>query len=122
MRSGATESRRWGYDAHSLMTPCLASSGEDFITHEVKADDLGGFHGLVEVAVDSILHHRAQFFEGIVLGVDAVAQSRGVVAAVHFVFPHLEDDFAYGSSLVGCFDWSKPPEEEKGRDKTAAGK
>ena len=37
-----------------------ASPRQDFISHEVEPAQLRRFHGLIEVAIDSVFHHRPQ--------------------------------------------------------------
>ena len=46
---------------------------QDFIPHKVQPDDLGSFHGFIEVAVDGALCHLAQLFGCVPLRVTAVS-------------------------------------------------
>ena len=64
----------------------------------------GAFHGLVKVAADGVLDHCAQFFHGVPLSMDTVAEGGSCVAAVDFVFSDFKDDFTHRGSTFTYLD------------------
>ena len=44
----------------------------------MKPYDLRRFHGFIEVAVDGVFHHSAQFLNGLTLRMDAVTERMAV--------------------------------------------
>ena len=61
----------------------------------MQADDLGNFHRFVEVTLDGVFDHSAQFFQSVSLGMDAVPQRGSRIAAVRLVIEYLKNDLAH---------------------------
>lgn len=73
----------------------------------MKSDDVWRIHRVVEIAIDGVFDHQAQFFDGFSLSMDSVSQGRGDVTSVNLVLLHLEDDLTHIPNLKYFDDQDK---------------
>lgn len=76
---------------------------ENFVAHEVKANNSRKLHCFVKEASNRLFHVPSKLFERFAVSVDAVAQSTGGVAAIDLVFNNFKYDFRHTLKMEDFF-------------------